>query len=123
MPTTREAVIEVDQGAFTGKINEVIEYLGFGDKSQICKCALKNGVFRGRHLKLVGYIKHKMIYGVVSEGILIRSGTADELAEFYHVTPCVFSNHSRTGSRLLGEYEIIKVQMTEILEPVTRWRK
>ncbi len=115
---THEAYIEVDHGAFRGKVDEVIEYLGFGNKPQITQCARKNQTFRGRHLKLIAYIKHKMIYAVSEDGVVIRTGTAEELAEHYNVVRSVFCHYATGKARLYGKYDVTRVEMTEIMEPV-----
>ena len=113
---THESYIDVDHGAFKGTTSEVIEYLGFGNRSQITQCARDERKFRGHDLKLIGYLKHMMMYGIIFEGTIIKTGTAEELSKIYNVVPCVFPNMARTKGKLNRQYEVVRIQMTDILD-------
>ena len=117
---THESVICVDD-VFTGTTKEVIEYLGFGTKSQISKCVLEKRRFRGHKIEKVGTLKHVMIYGVLAGSnaqILVDSGTAEELAEKYRISKARIADAARLNGKILGRYTITKIGMSDVLEEV-----
>lgn len=116
---THESIIEVD-GVFTGTTSEAVEYLGYDShvKSQFSKCANEGRKFRGHTVKLIGSLKHVMIYGVMDGEVLIDSGTAAKLAEKYNVITSHISHLVTTKNRLQGKYTIVKIGPSEVLEEI-----
>lgn len=115
--TTHECFIDVD-GLFRGTTNEVMNYLGFGNRSQITQCALKGRMYKGHKLTLVGYIRYQMLYELSKDGKKIRTGTSEELSKALKVEPCTISNYARTGRKLRGGFNVARIRIINVLEEV-----
>ena len=103
----REKIIKIGD-EFEGTIKEAKERYGVSEQ-YIYKCLYEERKFRGKKVAAVGYVHHRMVYGLYENGELYDQGTAVELADKYYASESCFPSNACTGFKFMGIYDVKRI--------------